>query len=129
MADSLSDRGFPGSAAASRPVDSAVWAAVVLTIVRGLVAEVHPHASRATVTLDSRFDDLGIGSVELAELLVRVRDASGVELASHLLTSAENPRDLVRAIDIGHVPVGEKGPVVSPSIGPAGGAAAVGPRR
>ena len=57
-------------------------AAVVLALVRGLVAEVHPHASRLTVTLDSPFDDLGIGSLELVELLLRVQDAFGVALPS-----------------------------------------------
>jgi acyl carrier protein len=65
----------------------------VLELVRGLTTEVHPHASRLTVTLDSQFDDLGIGSLELAELLLRVQDSFGVALPSHILTSAETPRD------------------------------------
>ena len=54
---------------------SAERAALVLELVRGLVAEVHPHASRLTVSLDSSFEDLGIGSLELVELLLRVQDA------------------------------------------------------
>ena len=70
----------------------------VLEQVRRLTAEVHPHASRPTVTLDSPFDDLGIGSLELAELLLRLEDVFGVALPSHLLGSAETPRDLVRAV-------------------------------
>ena len=44
----------------------------VLELVRGLTTEVHPHTLRLTVTLDSPFDDLGIGSLELAKLLLRV---------------------------------------------------------
>ena len=44
-------------------------ASSVLALVRGLVTEVHPHAAPPTITLDSPFDDLGIGSLELAELL------------------------------------------------------------
>ena len=54
---------------------SAERAALILELLRGLVAEVHPHASRLTVSLDSPFDDLGIGSLELVELLLRVQDA------------------------------------------------------
>ena len=81
-------------------------AARVLELVRGLSAEVHPHASRLTVTLDSAFDDLGIGSLELAELLRRVQDAFGVALPSHVLASAETPRDLLRAVTFNHAPVG-----------------------
>jgi 1-acyl-sn-glycerol-3-phosphate acyltransferase len=73
-------------------------AARVLDLVRGLCAEVHPHASRVSVTLDSPFDDLGIGSLELAELLLRVQDAFGVALPPHVLGSAETPRDLLRAV-------------------------------
>lgn len=99
-------------------------AALVLALVRGLVAEVHPHASRDTVTLGSRFDDLGLGSLELAELLRRVQDAFGVQLASHILTSAETPRDLLRAIDRGHAPTGEHGHAASSPATMAGGAAA-----
>jgi len=75
-------------------------AAVVLALVQKLLAEVHPHA-RGQVTLDSRFDDLGIGSLELAELLLRVQKAFAVELPVDILRSAETPRDLVRALDRG----------------------------
>ncbi len=70
----------------------------VLEQVRKLTNEVHPHAARVTVTLDSPFDDLGIGSLELAELLRRLQDTFGVVLPSHLLASAETPRDLLRAV-------------------------------
>ena len=69
----------------------------VLALVRGLVAEVHPHAA-PSVTLDSPFDNLGIGSLELAELLLRVQDNFGVALPPHILASAETPRDLVAAV-------------------------------
>ena len=46
----------------------------VLALVRGLVAEVHPHATPPSVTLDSTFDHLGMGSIEPSELLLRVQD-------------------------------------------------------
>ena len=102
-------------------------AARVLELVRGLSAEVHPHASRLTVTLDSAFDDLGIGSLELAELLRRVQDAFGVALPSHVLASAETPRDLLRAVTFNHAPVGEDVGVVSPA-GHGGGQPGAGGR-
>ena len=73
-------------------------APAVLALVRGLVAEVHPHAAPPAVTLDSTFDNLGIGSLELAELLLRVQDKFGVALPPHILASAETPGDLVTAL-------------------------------
>ncbi|WP_407689490.1 phosphopantetheine-binding protein [Mycobacterium sp. HUMS_1102779] len=60
-------------------------AAPVLALVRGLVTEVHPHAAAPTVTLDSSFENLGIGSLELGELLLRIQDTFGVALPEHLL--------------------------------------------
>ncbi len=78
----------------------------ILALVRGLVAEVHPHAKPPSVTLDSTFDNLGIGSLELAELLLRVQDKFGVALPPHILASAETPRDLVAAVARGHPALG-----------------------
>jgi 1-acyl-sn-glycerol-3-phosphate acyltransferase len=95
----------------------------ILELVQGLTAEVHPHASRVSVTLDSPFDDLGIGSLELAELLLRVQDAFGVALPPHVLTGAETPRDLLRAVTRSHAPVGVDVGVVSPLAEVAGGPA------
>jgi 1-acyl-sn-glycerol-3-phosphate acyltransferase len=74
----------------------------ILALVRGLVCEVHPHAAPSSVTLDSPFDNLGVGSLELAELLLRVQDKFGVALPPHILASAETPRDLVAAVSRGH---------------------------
>jgi 1-acyl-sn-glycerol-3-phosphate acyltransferase len=77
-------------------------AAPILALVRGLVAEVHPHATPPSVTLDSTFDSLGIGSLELAELLLRVQDKFGVALPPHILASAETTRDLLAAVARDH---------------------------
>ena len=85
----------------------------ILALVRGLVAEVHPHATPPSVTLDSTFDNLGIGSIELAELLLRVQDKFGVALPPHILASAETPRDLVAAVARGHPAAGEDRRMVS----------------
>ena len=99
---------------------SAERAALVLELVRGLVAEVHPHASRLTVSLDSSFDDLGIGSLELVELLLRVQDEFGVTLPSDLLARAETPRDLLRAVTRSPARLDEDIGVVSPPARAAG---------
>ena len=88
-------------------------AARVIDLVQRLNTEVHPHASPRVVTLDSPFDDLGIGSLELAELLRRVQDEFRVTLPSHLLGTAETPRDLLRAVTEGRVPLTEETGVVA----------------
>ena len=94
----------------------------VLALVRGLVFEVHPHAA-PSVTLDSSFDNLGIGSLELAELLLRVQDKFGVALPPHILSTAETPRDLVIALTRGHPAMREDGGVVSlPAAAPGASA-------
>jgi acyl carrier protein len=71
----------------------------VLELVRGLAAEVHPHASGAAVTLDSELErELGLGSLELAVLLVRVEGVFGVRLSSETLGAAQTPADLLREV-------------------------------
>ncbi|MGD1110589.1 MAG: acyl carrier protein, partial [Mycobacterium sp.] len=85
----------------------------ILALVRGLVAEVHPHATPPSVTLDSTFDNLGIGSLELAELLLRVQDKFGVALPPHILASAETPRDLLAAVASGQPAMVEDRGIVS----------------
>ena len=97
-------------------------AALVLEQVRKLTNEVHPHAARVTVTLDSPFDDLGIGSLELAELLRRLQDTFGVVLPSDLLASAETPRDLLRAVTQIKAPLAEDIGVALPPAVVAGSA-------
>ena len=88
-------------------------AARVIELVQRLNTEVHPHASRLVVTLDSPFDDLGIGSLELAELLRRVQDEFRVTLPSHLLGTAETPRDLLQAVTEVRVPLSEETGVIA----------------
>lgn len=97
-------------------------AALIVALVRELVTEMRPCASRARVTLDSEFErELGLGSLELAELLVRVEDAFGVTLSSGTLAAAETPRDLLR--EVGSACRGRAGqarftPAGGPSSGP-----------
>ncbi|MDW5609722.1 AMP-binding protein [Mycolicibacterium sp. D5.8-2] len=77
-----------------------------------------------TVTLDSPFDDLGIGSLELAELLLRVQESFGVTLTPNTLATAETPRDLLRALTQGS-PFVDDIDVVSPPAAGGGRAAPV----
>src|SRR5271170_3565009 len=50
--------------------------------------------------LDFDFEDqLGLGSIELAELVVRVGDAYGVELPSDSFGRFRRPRDLLEAVE------------------------------
>jgi acyl carrier protein len=55
--------------------------------VRGLTTAVHPHASRLAVTLDCTFDDVGLGSLELAELVMRVQVSVGVAPPADVLSN------------------------------------------
>lgn len=91
-------------------------AELVLQLVRVLIAEVQPHAAPLPLTLDRRFDvELGLGSLELVELLLRAEDAFGVALPSQLLGVVETPRDLLRAVRSAQH---RKGAV--PGVAPAG---------
>ena len=100
-------------------------AARVLELVRGLTTEVRPHASRLTVTLDSPFDDLGIGSLELAELLMRIQESFGISLPAQVFSDAETPRDLVRAVIQRGGRAVEDIDIVAPPAVAAGGSAPV----
>ncbi|HTX95404.1 MAG TPA: AMP-binding protein [Mycobacterium sp.] len=72
------------------------------------------------MALDSSFDNLGIGSLELAELLQRVQGKFGVALPAHILASAETPRDLVAAVIGGRPAVAEDHGMLSlPAVAPA----------
>jgi 1-acyl-sn-glycerol-3-phosphate acyltransferase len=98
-------------------------AAPVLALVQGLVDELHPHGRSPSVTLDSTFDDLGIGSLELAELLLRIQDECEVALPPHILANAETPRDLVQAVARGRHATAEERPAAALPAAAAGGLA------
>ncbi len=74
-------------------------AAIVLDVVRGLLAELRPGDSgQHRVALDSRLGkDLGLDSLARVELVGRVESAFGVSLAERVLAAAETPRDLLEA--------------------------------
>ncbi len=71
----------------------------VLDVVGALVAELGGPASRGAVALDHALDrDLGIGSLERVELILRLDQAFGVRLPDAVMADAATPRDLAGAI-------------------------------
>jgi len=75
--------------------------AVVLDVVRALVGELHPERRGIPVTLDASLDrDLGFDSLARSELLLRLGEATRVELPDALLGTAERPLDLVAAVRV-----------------------------
>ncbi|SDZ18204.1 acyl carrier protein [Saccharopolyspora shandongensis] len=72
---------------------------LLVSAVRGLVAERRTADLAAVATLDSAFDrDLGLDSLALAELLTRMEGAFGVSLPEGTLGSIETPRDLLAVV-------------------------------
>ncbi|HJV55177.1 MAG TPA: AMP-binding protein [Methylomirabilota bacterium] len=79
--------------------DSRATARDVLGIVSGLVGELGGRSGDRPVGLDDVLDrDLGIGSLERVELLVRLEQRYGVRLPDAVMAEAVTPRDLVTAI-------------------------------
>ncbi|MBI3742877.1 MAG: AMP-binding protein, partial [Chloroflexi bacterium] len=91
-------RGSPGIDTAAQ-MDGEVSAGF-LAIVRDLVWELHPHLRHSTsVGLDSDLDrDLALDSLGRAELILRLDKAFKVRLPDHLLSEADTPRELLRAV-------------------------------
>jgi fatty-acyl-CoA synthase len=92
----------------------------VLGIVASLVAELGGRGSGQPVALDDTLDrDLGIGSLERVELLLRLDQAFGVRLPDAAMAEAVTPRDLVAAV-LGAEPAAlESLPAWHPPVGAA----------
>src|SRR6185369_10170502 len=74
----------------------------VLEIVSGLMRELGGTRADSRVTLDDSLErDLGLGSLERVELLVRLEHAMGVRLPDAVMAEAESPRHLVAALQSG----------------------------
>ena len=71
----------------------------VLGIVAGLVAEVGGPARARTPGPEDLLDrDLGLGSLERVELLLRIETAFGLRLPDAVMADAATPRDLAKAV-------------------------------
>ena len=91
----------------------------VLEIVEGLVAELGGRALFGPVALDHSLDrDLGIGSLERVELLLRIEKAFGARLSDSVMAEADCSRDLADAIRIAAPPVIERRPEARAPLGP-----------
>ena len=71
----------------------------MLTIVRELLTELGSHQAAKNVTVDSSFDrDLGLGSLERVELLVRTEKRYGCRLPDEIAQRAETPAQWIEAL-------------------------------
>ena len=71
----------------------------LLETVRTLASEAHPGSEVPTVRAATRLDrDLGLDSLAMAELLVRVEELFDVTLPDELLATARTPQDLLEAV-------------------------------
>jgi 1-acyl-sn-glycerol-3-phosphate acyltransferase len=94
----------------------------VLEIVEQVVGELGGPASRRRVSLDDSLDrDLGIGSLERVEVLVRLEQAFGTRLSDAVMSEAETPRDLADAIGAATPALPEFGPPSAAPVEPATG--------
>ncbi|GLY88901.1 AMP-binding protein [Actinoallomurus iriomotensis] len=111
----------PGSSVAGPEPFGDRNAAVILDLVRGLAAETRPFDPCPTVTLDSVLErELGLSSLELAELLVRAEEVFGVVLPAETLATVQTPRDLLRDVSAApHEPAQRPRPPPVPGTRPA----------
>ncbi|MGE0621952.1 MAG: AMP-binding protein [Pseudomonadales bacterium] len=91
--------------------ERATLASRVLEVVRALAVELAPERERLPVDLDTELDrTLGFDSLSRVELMLRLERELDVSLSEQAFSTAETPRDLLRAISSGR-PTGEPAPV------------------
>ena len=97
----------------------------VLEVLARLLAELGGVRAQGRVTLDDALErDLGLGSLERVELLVRLEHAFGVRLPDAVMAEAVRARDLVAALVSGVTAPAERvpervGPVIPGAAAPA----------
>ena len=73
----------------------------LLDVVRGLVAELGHQSALGAVSLSAHIDrDLGLGSLERVELLLRLEKAFSMRLDERVLSEAETVQDLISALGV-----------------------------
>jgi len=86
-------------------IEDGVVEAQVLETIRELLNELGSQQAAQSLRLDSSIDrDLGLGSLERVELLVRCESRFGVRLPDEIAQEADTPADWARAITQGAVP-------------------------
>jgi 1-acyl-sn-glycerol-3-phosphate acyltransferase len=89
---------------------------LLLHAVASLAAELHDAGASVGVGLDTRLDaELGLDSLALVELRVRVEELFGVLLPDRLLATAATPRDWLRAISAAERGAAQRGTPTSPA--------------
>ena len=97
----------PQRNASDGPEISRPGKAALLETVSGLLRELRAGAAPPPVELDSNLErDLGLDSLERAELLLRLERVFGIRLPVRTLATAETSRDLLRAVLAGAVTAG-----------------------
>ncbi|HEY5599374.1 MAG TPA: AMP-binding protein, partial [Candidatus Manganitrophaceae bacterium] len=92
----------------------------ILDILRRFVAELGMDHAVQAVSLDAALDrDLGLGSLERVELLLRIEKAFSTRIPDPLAAGARTPRDLARAILQAKGPLRPLSTEHLPSIGEA----------
>ena len=90
----------------------------VLDVVTGLVEELGGARGRV-IALDDVLDrDLGLGSLERVELLVRLERLTGVRLPDAVVERAATPRDLATALSSGAAAPPERRPAAAEPLAP-----------
>ncbi len=86
-------------ASPARQFDAAVDQERLLDVVRSLVSELGHQAALASVRPGAHLDrELGLGSLERVELLLRLEKAFGTRLDENVLAEAETVQDLISAL-------------------------------
>ena len=82
-----------------RQFDLLVDEARLLDVVRSLVSELGHRTALATVGPAAHLErDLGLGSLERVELLLRIEQTFGIRLDDRVLAEADTVRDLISAL-------------------------------
>jgi fatty-acyl-CoA synthase len=90
-------------ATATRQIETSAIDEQVLELVREVLTELGSHQAVRAATLHSSFErDLGLGSLERVELLVRVEGRFKVQLPDEIAQKAETPAEWVQALRDGH---------------------------
>src|SRR5216684_5398991 len=72
----------------------------LLDVVRGLVSELGHQRALASVSPVSHLErELGLGSLERVELLLRIEQTFGTRLDDHILADADTVQDLISALN------------------------------
>lgn len=93
------------SATLSKPVDASSADEQILAVVRDLLLELGSARAAESVSMESLLDrDLGLGSLERVELLMRLEARFKIRLPEDVAQEAETPSDWARAIFEGASP-------------------------